>query len=430
MKFYSKSLIPLGLLAMSPLAMAGSTLPSETRALGMGGTGVASANSVASGFYNPAMLSMQPESADFAILFPYVGVSAIADDELIDEIDEIQDEEIFDRFEEAVDDYNDVNDGGTPQEISAALDNVIDRADDLNDALASLDGSAVKADVGVGLAIALPGEDLGFSFFSQARATAGVLLNYEDEDSLGAYIEQAEAIQQGASADDLDDVDSSLNSNARLVAVGVSEVGLAFSRNFDFGWSSPIAIGITPKYMTIATYDYVEEIEDFDDDDSEDDKYETDDSGFGLDLGFATYLDADRKWRVGLALRDLVSPDAETVGGLKVEIDPRATVGLNYQSDWFSWATDLELTKNNQMGFESETQFISTGVEFDLIDLVQLRMGLRANISGDNAAADSLESDALATFGVGFSPFGLHVDISAMAGDEEVGAAIEFAFDI
>ena len=59
------------------------------------------------------------------------------------------------------------------------------------------------------------------------------------------------------------DLDDELTSNVQIVAVGVTELGLTFSREFEIS-GEKIAIGLTPKLQNIRTYNYVATVDDED----------------------------------------------------------------------------------------------------------------------------------------------------------------------
>ena len=85
---------------------------------------------------------------------------------------------------------------------------------------------------------------------------------------------------------------------------------------------------------------------------------------------------------------------------------------------------DLDLTENDPIAFENPTQYAAIGAEFDLFSTLQLRAGYRTNMSASNSDMVSV--------GFGLSPFGVHLDIAAMANpsdpEKEVGVALETGF--
>jgi len=139
-----------------------------------------------------------------------------------------------------------------------------------------------------------------------------------------------------------------------------------------------------------------------------------------IDIGVAKNY--DNGWKVGLAVKNLISNEYTTVLGNKLVIDPMARIGVMHQTTWSTIAFDVDLTENDPGGFEDKTQYAALGMELDIFDTAQLRVGLRHNMSDTTFKADTLSA------GIGLSPFGVHLDISAMGNSDEVGAALQLGF--
>ena len=107
-----------------------------------------------------------------------------------------------------------------------------------------------------------------------------------------------------------------------------------------------------------------------------------------------------------------------------ISLDTQFRGGISHTTDWSVVAIDLDLMENDPVAFEAPTQYASIGAEFDLYDLFQFRAGYRTNLSVDDASVVSA--------GLGFSPYGVHLDLAAMVNpsdpEKEVGAAIELGF--
>ncbi|OYW79902.1 MAG: hypothetical protein B7Z26_07315, partial [Asticcacaulis sp. 32-58-5] len=113
-----------------------------------------------------------------------------------------------------------------------------------------------------------------------------------------------------------------------------------------------------------------------------------------------------------------------TIEGGKVELNPQFRAGVAYNGDWTSIALDVDLVENDPVAFENATQYASLGVELDVFSFLQLRAGYRTNMSASDAN--------VASVGLGLSPFGVHLDIAAMANpskpEKEAGVAMELGF--
>ena len=236
------------------------------------------------------------------------------------------------------------------------------------------------------------------------------------------------------------DEDPELTSLVNVVAMAISELGLTLSRSFNIA-GEDIAFGITPKLQTIRTYNYVAALEDDEDIDSEDvEETAQDFSDFNLDAGIAYQFGADKQWQAGLVAKNLLSKEYEAESNgfgpvnpvtgqqetLKttISLDTQFRGGISHTTDWSVVAIDLDLMENDPVAFEAPTQYASIGAEFDLYDLFQFRAGYRTNLSVDDASVVSA--------GLGFSPFGVHLDLAAMVNpsdpEKEVGAAMELGF--
>ena len=236
------------------------------------------------------------------------------------------------------------------------------------------------------------------------------------------------------------DEDPELTSIVNVVAMGISELGLTLSRSFKIA-GEDIAFGLTPKFQTIKTYNYVAALEDDEEIDSEDvEKTEQDFSDFNLDAGIAYQFGADKQWQAGLVAKNLLSKEYEAESNgfgpvnpvtgeqetLKttISLDTQFRGGISHTTDWSVVAIDLDLMENDPVAFEAPTQYASIGAEFDLYDLFQFRAGYRTNLSVDDVSVVSA--------GLGFSPYGVHLDLAAMVNpsdpEKEVGAAIELGF--
>lgn len=226
------------------------------------------------------------------------------------------------------------------------------------------------------------------------------------------------------------DDDPTLTSLAHVIAIAISDIGLTLSRNFNIA-GQDIAIGITPKFQIIKTFNYVAIIEDDDFDEEALKDTEQDFSDFNIDAGIAYQFGADKQWQAGLVAKNLLSkeyeaesnifgPDGETLK-TKISLDTQFRGGISHTTDWTVIAVDLDLMENDPIAFEAPTQYASIGAELDLYDLVQLRGGYRTNLSVSDADMVSV--------GLGFSPFGLKIDLTAMANpsnpEQEAGAALE-----
>jgi len=230
------------------------------------------------------------------------------------------------------------------------------------------------------------------------------------------------------------DEEPDLTSLAHVIAIAISELGITLSHSFDIA-GHDIAIGITPKMQIIKTFNYVTLLENDEDIDEEALKEtEQDFSDFNLDAGIAYQFGGSKQWQVGLVAKNLLSKEYEAESNVygpnlevqktTISLDTQFRSGISHTTDWSVVAIDVDLMENDPVAFEAPTQYASIGAELDLFDLFQLRGGYRTNLSVDDAS--------MVSAGLGFSPFGVHVDLAAMANpsdpEKELGVAMELGF--
>jgi hypothetical protein len=231
--------------------------------------------------------------------------------------------------------------------------------------------------------------------------------------------------------------DPDLTSNVQVIAVAIAEIGVTLSREFVIDGKS-IAIGITPKLQTIKTFNYVASIEDENEDDESKEIEETEQnfSDFNIDIGAVYQFGSSKQWQAGVVVKNLLSKkyktesnvygptDNEETSKTTISLDTQLRGGISHTTDWSVVAFDLDLMENAPLAFEEPTKYAAIGAELDLYDTLQLRFGYRKNLS--------VSDSAVASVGLGFSSFGIHLDIAAMANpsdrEKEAGAALELGF--
>lgn len=487
-----RSLLAVAVSALTSQAVyAAPYMPMDARGMAMGNTGVASAKRAHAPAYNPSLLAQGSEKDDFAILLPQVGVQASDEQEIIDEAELLSDD-IIPRFEKAVEgDENSIvalksiiTDFINTQN-SAPLENRLDEVglsvDELDASLKNISGNPLSANLGLNFALAIPSKK--FAAALSIGGTAGISgrVNYSPDDSklltsyvgevnglidfynsingnyTGQQLPQSEIIDYNPFLEDgttpnsnflnLTDKakDPNFSSTVQVVAVAIADIGISFAREFEFA-GEKVAIGITPKLQKISTFHYADEVDGFDDVDSDTFKdTQQDYTRANLDIGASYRFGASEKWMVGLTGKNLLGGEFDYAGvlvtpkksdgtptgapaykleGGSVELNPQFRAGVAYNGEWTSIALDVDLVENDPVAFENPTQYAALGVELDVFSFLQLRAGYRTNMS--------VSGDDVASIGVGLSPFGLHVDIAAMANLDEpkknAGAALQLGF--
>ena len=395
----------------------------------MGGTGVASGTSANAGFFNPSVLATAHEEEVFSLEFPIIGARIADPDEFIDAVDNFDNGNYIDSFDtarQAIDAANAANNAGA---LEAARQPMIDATDDLIAGLRTLNNKALIAELEVGLMIGIPSKKYGASLYVRGWVVGGTQATISPDD-LTFLEDVSSSLDTLSIASDLIG-DPTLGSAIDARFAGISEVGLSLAREFDIG-GHDIAIGITPKYVSVETYDFRFGDESdatttsLDDADIDLDTGKLEDSGVDLDIGIAK--DFGSGWKAGFVAKNVIGQEFKTVRGNLFEIKPQYRAGVSHQTEWTTVAFDLDLIENDPiikdsvtgLGFDKETQYAAVGIELDIWDTLQFRGGYRHNMSDSDTS--------IATAGVGFSPFGVHVDVAAAGNADEVGVSLQTGF--
>lgn len=384
----------------------------SSRSFAMGGTGVAVAHPAAAGATNPAMMAADHHdwSNDFGLILPSVNARFADEEETIDQIDDIQD--TIDRFQE-------LDKTSNPAEAQQA-------AGELRRQLNDFDRDTVRIDGGLGLALAVPSESFAVGFFTNGSIRATVRGEFdEDDEQFLADLETASTVDLIAA-----DLDRDLESRGRILASAVAEVGLSIATSIDLQNESRLQLGISPKYVQLRTFQYTETVSGFEDDEFDSDEYQTDKSGFNLDVGAAYAFGSRNQWNTGIAVKNLIPMELDSAASRPdeekrtLELDPMVTAGIAHKGDFHVLTAEIDLTEKKAFGYEDDTQWVALGAEFDAFRYAQLRFGVRQNLAS-NDDNDGIEEDTQYTAGIGLSPFGARLDIGGLISDTDLGAAIE-----
>jgi hypothetical protein len=444
-------------LRLLALAIAGTTLagtatatpyaPFDVRAAGMGGTGVASAKSASAALFNPAMLSSQVEGDKFQFVLG-AGATVADEDNLFDQVDEMQTS--IDTLNALINHPSTTTDlqGLTLNTAYAPASNeyrVMTTAAaatlDLATRLGKLHNDSLIAGLGTGLGFGVPGPKLGVGVFITgsanvvttpmiAGADLGILQRFSDVLGDG-QITTAELVLNSdivlpvlSNPGQIDINTFSPDSQVNGLAIAQIEYGVSFSHRFDLADAGALAVGVTPKLVTVTTYDYTQGVDNFEDSDI--DTLEKTEDTFDLDIGATYKASPESAWQYGVVVKHLIGGDFTTNPNLivtgtpnaadTISVEPQLRVGAARMTNRSTLAVDLDVTENAGASPGTATQFLAFGAEYDL-KFLQLRAGYRANL------AESDVSD-VATVGLGLGP----IDLSAVASDGSLGAYLQLGF--
>jgi hypothetical protein len=204
------------------------------------------------------------------------------------------------------------------------------------------------------------------------------------------------------------------NNTSTLFAqgLGMVEVPIGYGYQFDTG-HGVIGVGGAVKFIQALTYDVEETVTSIDDDIMDtlrNSEFMT--TGFGIDFG-AHYVSPDGKLAVGLLLRNVNSPDFETILGRSFTEDMQVRMGVAYDfSEVFGVALDFDITANETLISDHSSRQIGGGMFWKPCGYLELRGGLMTNTEAE-------DSRMLFTAGLQLGGDGLFLDLAgAMAGEQ------------
>jgi len=400
-------------------------LPQDPRALGMGGVGVAAANSAQAHFYNPSLLHNARADEDFN--FEIMGAIRAADnDHLIQAMKDFDDEQLFINFS---DDLASFTTALARQVID--LNEVLSTRDDFSNSSVALrqgihdvTGKSITVDANVGTLLSIPnGQKISWTAYINGWSSfsvQGTLAPNDDqtmEDIINLLDFDINSFDPTVISNALDilDPENKLQSTLSMNGALFIEYGLSLASKYVTG-GYDIDVGITPKYIQVVTYDYVRSLEELD---QNSEPYEQEEektySTFNFDLGISKQL--TENWKSGIVIKNIIPQSFKSPSGRsKARLEPAARVGVSYANNWINLGADLDLTENADVISFSKSRFLAMGAEVD-VWLLKLRAGYRANLSAKGGNVPSI--------GAGLYLFGLNVDAAIAANQLDIPSDID-----
>lgn len=431
---FNKLSLAIGLSIATTSALASPQAFMSSRSFAMAGTGVAVASPSAAPGTNPAMMASQQHdwADDFGLMLPSFNVRAADEEETIDQIDDIQD--VIDQFEQDVAALESNVNNENAQAIGTT-------AGDLRDRLVNFDKDTVRINAGLGLGLAVQGSTISVGFMTNANLTATVRgeLSSNDKNFLEALVNAANSGASSAAqvkaevekreAEDGGEIE--FDSRGRILASAVVEAGVSIAKTFQLNNGESFQLGITPKYVELRTFQYTETVSGFEDDEFDGDDYQTEKSGFNVDVGVAYAFGENQEWNAGVVVKNLIPMELDSAQSrpaledkYTLELNPMLTAGIAHKGSFHVVTAELDLTKKEAFGYEDDTQWLAVGAEFDVWRYAQLRAGVRHNLAS-NSDNDGIEETTQFTAGFGLNVLGARLDLGALYSSADVGAAIE-----
>lgn len=347
----------------------------DARSAAMGGVGVATGNRFAS-FNNPALLTTTDEIHDWFLLFPTVGVQLGDPDKLDDKLSTFQEE------------ADNLDADPTAQNAAA-----------VQAALNDLDASLYEKSGNGAIVLAIPSRILSGAAF------VNVYTGFNAKPRLGG--------------DDLSDPNNpSYASKLDYRGYKVLENGVSAAKLFEGGrqWWGDWAVGFSAKFQLVEGYGYSQDVRS-----AElklDNAQRFNSSAFNLDIGVLKEIGV---FKFGLTGKNLLAATFDYgASGDQFNLGPQLRLGMAYQSRRAVLELDVDVTRNEALGFGSATQIAALGMEYQLARWFTLRAGYQQNMVGTTAGSASAGLGLL--FGV------LYIDIAGSAGTEQNSAAAQIGF--
>lgn len=356
----------------------------DSRSVGMGGVGVASASHLTASFHNPALAAKYSDNDNFGMILPTLNLNIHDGDDMVSKFDDFED----------IDDVLQMDPDN--EELTA----------EWRKALAAMDDGKVTSNVNLGMVVAVPNKYLATNLFVSGKVSAIAIANVDDRDLTSHPI------------------NDDLYSTVTGLVGGTVDVGFTFAREVEL-YGHDIYLGFSPKFQQIYSYYHTEFI-DNDDNDESDPDYMTR-STFNVDVGLA--YEVSENINVGFSALNLIERELETdknhMYSATYVVGPEYRVGADYRGNWFNVAMDVDLNRRHYFKeYSHKTQFARIGGELNGWDWVAVRAGYQHSLT------DSAED--IVSLGFGFTPFGVFgLDLAGQVGkDSNYGVSMQMVLKI
>ncbi len=396
----------------------------DARTLALGGAGVAMGNTEQGFYYNPALMAFNDTSKNKGhnsrFFFPVLTAEA---SDGAREGAKIYDRHLDEKLTTAIKAFND-SDFSQASAIKA-----VTASKDIQHAIDTLSGGNLTADAYAGLAIAIPSDSQGGSFFMGSRLVGGgladikpadrVLLNHytdfleyvaENDSVMGAPNEGIFDANTGGLIDPT--INNSINSTGVFRGAALSEVGVSASGRLNFE-KADLALGITPKIVQANLVDEEQRV--VSDGVANDSKTQSH-HYVNFDVGAA--IQVRDHIRVGFAVKDIISKHFTSLKGHDIAFAPSYRLGLAYVEERFSLGLDGDLRPSESFAGEVTRQDLALGGEYRVVPQLRVRAGYRHDISGT--------LDGTYSLGVGLQVWGLTADLAYATGGDQKSLGLQF----
>ncbi len=323
MKKMTQVILALGLIFVSGMAQALSSVIIDTEALAMGGAGVSSAIEN-QGHINPALVGSSSRKDDEFHMIPTVHYIEMEENDFINKLDEFQQ--------------------------NPTLEN-----------LQAMEGGEIFYDIAVGFSVLL----------HSPLAVSTVYINSYSQTHSRLVLDQGDLIK----APDDPYLSQIEISGVTMVETGVTYTSFTSVRFADLG---EVKWGVTGKVLTGTAHQVLRPVEEA----SIDGLYSEGESTQEITMDFGLLKEWGRDWAAGLVVKNLRPVKFNLPDGGEFTYGPQARIGGTYLGHHHRIALDLDLLKSDELGGYGSTQMASLGMDYDVAGYLKLRAGLRYDLQG------------------------------------------------
>lgn len=420
--------IVFGMIFGSAMASMGSGFRSlGNRSISMGGAGVACSTGSYAAYFNPALLATHENGMEIDIS----AGTGLREDNLSDHLDTLANIDIDDRLDA-------LSNMGYPDIGSIDPDAVVSGSGFVDETLRGdlltiqNELQAMSERNGLELmpsaAVAVQFRNFGFGVYGLSNISATAVIDDERLDYIipveqGAttyYVEYNPEEDVFTRRDQAYYDDNSLQQaiemqTTKAIVSGVAylEIPVAYAHRIETGLGD-LSFGGAVKIMSGNTYkldrpvdtesgDILDDLED----------YEKKNTAIGFDAGVLFNPMGIDNLGVGLAVKNINSPEFDYIDGTKLAFDPEVRAGMacSFLLDRLILALDIDVTSNDSLIPGYKERYIGAGLEFRPISWFSLRGGLMNNME------ESVEGTIL-TAGLGLGSKWFQIDIAGQYSTE------------
>ena len=212
-------------------------------------------------------------------------------------------------------------------------------------------------------------------------------------------------------------IPESFESTVSVQGADIDETSISYA--FRVFGSPKLQLGVNIKHLRITTIDLSKPIGEFQMNDYKAPEHQLEHHAFNADLG--VFYQYNHALSLGAVIKNILPDDYRTVRGNPIQYRPLLRIGASYVHSSFRFAADLDLTKNDPLGFDPNKQYLSLGVEYLIWQNTALRVGARTNL---------VTGTSVPSLGLGVGSYSAHLDLAVTQSDtnDELGAALQLGF--